>query len=90
MKFTVLTYERFREHQWTIHKAGCKDIQKEQRGMNAEHSPAMNPEHFEADNFGEAVAQFLKPINDELRENDGENAGQFDIRYINVAPCCKI
>jgi hypothetical protein len=80
-KFTVLSYNPSKNYLWSMHKAGCRDIQAELKGIRTDSGfPAIDPQDIEAKDWAEAAEKW---IDEELREMG------WTTDAIRICPCCK-
>jgi hypothetical protein len=88
VKFTVLNYNPSRHYQWSIHKAGCADIERELKGRGTDSGfPAEFCQDIEAVTLQEALDIFLEK-GQEDEEGTLSNLG-YDESSIRINPCCK-
>lgn len=85
-EFVFLTYNPSKKFQWSMHRKGCADIDKELKGKGTDSGfPASDPEIYNGADYKEAAEKFLSSINHNLIEEGGHG---WPITSIRINPCC--
>lgn len=78
--FTVVNYSISRDHQWSLHRAGCRDIRRDVQ-LHAGHT-----QQIEAVDADAAVVAMLADINEDFIR---EGSAGYGPESVNVLPCAR-